>query len=153
MPRTCSPAPRTFNQIILAGGDDDISPADLVDWVYPVLCGIPAGRWLTCEIASANRGSLTARMRSGWRVPHLALCCTIPHKHAQPLRRLIPEAPPLLVILLDDHAAQVMTLLDGMARWLNVFEAADPALAPIVSLLNTYRGEPLTAADESRAVR
>ena len=123
-----------FSQLIIAGGDEEIRPADLIDWVHPVLCGIPAGLWLTCEIAAAGRGCLTARIRNGAQVPHLALCCTIARRDAGPLRRLLPEAP-AAVILLNDHAAQVMTLLDGLARWLNVFEAGDPTLAPIVSLL------------------
>jgi hypothetical protein len=123
-----------FSQLIIAGGDEDIGPADLIDWVHPVLNGIPAGLWLTCEIAETGRGCLTARIRSGADVPHLALCRTIPQREAMLLSRLLPEAP-AAVILLNDHAPQVMTLLDGLARWLNVFEAGDPALAPIISML------------------
>jgi len=127
-----------FTQLIIAGGDDEIGPADLIDWIHPVLCGIPAGLWITCEIAPAGRGCLTLRIRNGAHVPHLSLCRTIPRRDAGPLSRLLPEAP-AAVILLNDHAAQVMTLLDGLARWLNVFEAEDPALAPIISML-TDRG-------------
>jgi hypothetical protein len=126
-----------YSQLIIAGGDDEIGPADLIDWVYPVLCGIPAGRWLSCEIAAAEAGSLTALIRNGRHVPHLALCCTIPRRQALPLSRLLPGAP-AAVILLNDHAAQVMALLDGLASWLNVFEAVDPALLPIVSVLSSY---------------
>jgi hypothetical protein len=124
----------SFLQLIIAGGDEEIGPSDLIDWVHPVLCGIPAGQWLTCEIAAAGRGCLTMRIRNGAHVPHLALCRTISRRDARPLIRLLPEAP-AAVILLNDHAAQVMTLLDGLARWLNVFEAGDPALAPIISVL------------------
>ncbi len=123
-----------FSQLIIAGGDEEVGPSDLIDWVHPVLCGIPAGLWITCEIAAAGRGCLTVQIRNGAHVPHLALCRTIARRDAGPLSRLLPEAP-AAVILLNDHAAQVMTLLDGLARWLNVFEAGDPALAPIVSIL------------------
>jgi hypothetical protein len=123
-----------FSQLIVAGGDDDIGPADLIDWISPVLSGIPAGLWITCEIAAAGRGCLTARVRNGAHVPHLALCRTIARRDARHLVRLLPEVP-AAVILLNDHAAQVMALLDGLARWLNVFETGDPALAPIVSIL------------------
>jgi hypothetical protein len=126
-----------FSQLIIAGGDEEIGPSDLIDWVHPVLCGIPAGLWLTCEIAEAGRGCLTARIRNGAQVKHLALCCTIPKRHAVPLCRLLPEVPAAM-ILLNDHAPQVMALLDGLAGWLNLFEAGDPALAPIVSVLTDY---------------
>jgi hypothetical protein len=126
-----------FTQLIIAGGDEEIGPSDLIDWVHPVLRGIPAGLWLTCEIAEAGRGCVTARIRNGAQVKHLALCCTIPRRHAGPLRRLLPQVPAAL-ILLNDHAPQVMALLDAVAGWLNVFEAGDPALAPIVSLLTDY---------------
>lgn len=152
MPRARPAPPQHYGQIIIAGGDDEISPGDLIDWVHPVLCGIPAGLWLTCEIAAASRGCLTARIRSGRRVPHLALCCTIPRRHASPLCHLLPEAPPAAVILLNDHAAQVMTLLDGLARWLNVFETGDPTLAPIISMLSDYGGAPMPEAGNRRAV-
>jgi hypothetical protein len=102
-----------------------------------VLCGIPAGLWLSCEIAEAGRGCLTARIRNGAHVKHLALCCTLPRRHAGPLRLLLPQVPAAM-ILLNDHAPQVMALLDGLAGWLNLFEARDPALAPIVSVLTDY---------------
>ena len=126
-----------YSQLIIAGGDEEIGSADLIDWINPVLSGIPEGLWLTCEIVPAERGCLTARIRNGACVPHLALCCTIPKRHARPLSRLLPTAP-AAVILLNDHAAQVMALLDGLASWLNVFEAEDPALQPIVSVLTAY---------------
>ena len=148
-PESPLPAP-SFGQVIIAGGDDEITPADLIDWVQPVLSAIPSGQWLTCEIAAAGRGCLTARIRHGARVPHLALCSTIPQRQARLLRELLPEAPPLAVILLNDHAAQAMALLDGLAAWLNVFEAADPALAPIVSLLSSPAG---TSLQRKRAPR
>lgn len=143
--RRMSPLPRvsplptpSSSQIIIAGGDDEITPGDLIDWIHPLLCGIPSGRWMTCEIAPADRGCLTARIRNGAKVPHLALCSTIPRKQAAALQLLMPEPPPLAVILVSDHAAQAMALLDGLASWLNVFEASEPALAPIVSLLNNH---------------
>jgi hypothetical protein len=130
-----------LSQVIIAGGDEEIGPADLIDWVQPVLSGMASGSWTTCEIAYAGRGCLTARIRNSTHVPRLALCSTIPRRDARALWRLLPGAP-AAVILLDDHAAQVMTLLDGLARWLNVFEAAEPALAPIVGLLSDHAARP-----------
>lgn len=132
-----------FSQLIIAGGDDEIGPSDLIDWVYPVLCGVRSGEWISCEVAAASRGSLTTRIRKGAQWPHLALCRTIARRDADVLSRLLPDLP-AAVIMLGDHAAQVMTLLDGLAHWLNVFEAGDPALAPIVSLLTE------TAAPQKR---
>ena len=150
LPRV-SPLPTpSQGQIIIAGGDDEITPADLIDWIHPLLCGIPSGLWMTCEIAAADRGCLTARIRNGAHVPHLALCSTIPRKQAAVLQQLLPEPPPLAVILVSDHAAQAMALLDGLASWLNVFEAGEPALAPIISVLNNHAGMP---AQRKRAPR
>lgn len=129
--------PVPYSQLIIAGGDEEVGSADLIDWINPVLCGIPRGLWLTCEISPAGRGCLTARIRNGAYVPHLTLCRTLPRRQARPLSRLLP-ASSAAVILLNDHAAQVMALLDGLALWLNVFEAEDPALAPIISVLTTH---------------
>ena len=140
-----------FGQIIIAGGDEETSPSELIDWVHPVLAGIPAGLWLTCEITAASRGCLTARTRRGTGAPHLALCRTVPRRKARPVCRLLPVPPPTAVILLNDHAAQVMTLLDGMAAWLNVFETGDPCLRPIIRLLNDYAGPALPARRERRS--
>ena len=141
----------TFGQIIIAGGDEETSPAELFEWVHPVLAGIPAGLWLTCEITAAGRGCLTARIRRGTGAPHLALCCTVPLRHARPVCRLLPVPPPTAVILLNDHAAQVMTLLDGMAAWLNVFEIGDPAVKPIMTLLAACVGR--TESRDEKALR
>jgi hypothetical protein len=140
LPRDFSLPSPTFGQVIIAGGDDEITPADLIDWVQPVLTGIPFGQWLTCELAPAGRGCLTTRIRRGAQVPHLALCSTIPRRQARLLCGLLPEAPPMAVILLNDHAGQAMALLDGLASWLNVYEADEPALAHIISLLINYAG-------------
>lgn len=150
LPRVSTLSTPPLGQLIIAGGDDEITPADLIDWIHPLLCGIPSGLWMTCEIAAADRGCLTARIRNGAIVPHLALCSTIPRKQAAQLQRLLPEPPPLALILLSDHAAQAMALLDGLASWLNVFEAHEPAIAPIISLLNNPAG---TTMPRKRAPR
>jgi len=142
---------RHFTQIILAGGEEDTTPSEMIDWILPVLAGIPAGLWLTCEITTAGRGCLTARMRSGTGTPHLALCSTVPRRLAKPVCRLLPAPPPSAVILLNDHAAQVMTLLDGMAAWLNLFEADDPALRPIIRLLSNSATGALLPRETGRA--
>ncbi|MFN4142009.1 hypothetical protein [Aestuariivirga sp.] len=136
-PFQCPCLPAHFSQIIIAGGDEDIGPADLIDWIHPVLSGIPGGLWLTCEIGAGEQGLLTARLQSGTRAQHLALCQTVPRRHASRVRSLLPAPPPTALILLNDHAAQVMSLLDGMAQWLNLFEGDDPALAPILRLLDS----------------
>lgn len=138
MPPASLKHPTRYGQLIIAGGDEETSPAELIDWVYPVLCGTPGGEWLACEIAAAGRGCFTARIRSGHGAPHLALCRTVPRRLAKPVLGLLPAPPPIAVILLDEHAPQVMTLLDGMARWLNLFEAEDPCLAPIIRMLSDH---------------
>ncbi|WP_421695263.1 hypothetical protein [Aestuariivirga sp.] len=131
----------SYSQIILAGGDGDVSAADLIDWVLPVLSSLPREMWFGCEILAASRGCLTARIRSGGRPSHLALCCTVPRGTAQKLRRILPAPPPFALILLNAHAPQVMALLDGMARWLSQFEVDDPLPAPLIALMKALGGQ------------
>lgn len=134
----CQPAPPSkpaLGQLILAGGCEDISPADMLGWISPLLCGIGDGQWLTCEIARGGPGAMTAKLRTGAMAPHLTLCHTIPRLHATRLMRLKPRPAPAAVVMLNEHAAQVMTLLDGMAAWLYLFEADDPAIAAVTAML------------------
>ncbi len=151
MPPASLKHPVNYGQLIIAAGDEETSPAELIDWVHPVLCGTQGGLWLACEIAVAARGCLTVRIRSGQGAPHLALCRPVPRRLAKPVLGLLPAPPPIAVILLDEHAAQVMTLLDGMARWLNVFEAEDPCLAPIIRMLSDRPGRRPQQAQAKRA--
>ena len=55
----------------------------------------------------------------------------------------------MVAIVLNDHAAQVMALLDSMARWLGAYETGDPSLWPIISLLN-MSGRALPPAHDAR---
>ena len=138
----CQPTNRlqpALGQIIIAGGCEDISPAEMLGWISPLLYGIADGQWLTCEITRGARGSLTARLRTGAMAPHLTLCHGIPRRHAARLQRLRPRPAPAAVVMLNDHAAQVMTLLDGMAAWLYLFEADDPAIAAVTAMLEDCR--------------
>lgn len=136
---TLSGLPASDFQLIIAGGGEDATPAELLDWVSPVLRGVEGGLWLSCEVNPGGRGTLSARMRNGAMAPHLALCASIPRGQARRLRRLLPKPAPFAVVLLNDHAAQVMALLDGMAMWLNVFEADDPSIIPILDMLALWR--------------
>ena len=60
----------------------------LIDWVLPVLSGIPDGTWFGCEITASSRGCLTARMRGGGaKLSHLAMCFTVPRSTARAFTR------------------------------------------------------------------
>ena len=64
-------APLAFEQIIIAGGDEDVSAGDLFDWVSPLLAGIPGGRWMSCEIDVCDSGAGHRQLprwqqRPGW---------------------------------------------------------------------------------------
>lgn len=137
--------PASLGQVIIAGSGEDISPADMLEWIAPVLCGIAQGQWLTCEISRAGRGALTTRLRSGAMAPHLSLCRTVPRRRARAIGRLLPKPGTAAVVMLNENAAQVMTLLDGMALWLNAFEADDPAIGPIIRMLTELGSAPATA--------
>ena len=54
-----------YQQIIIAGSDEDVSTGDLLEWVYPVLAGIPNGRWSSCELEFDSQSEVFARYRSG----------------------------------------------------------------------------------------
>ena len=134
----CQPAQAfkpALGQMIIAGSCEDISPADMLGWITPLLSGIGDGQWLTCEIERSGRWAMTARLRTGAMAPHLTLCHSIPRLQAARLMRLKPRPAPAAVVMLNEHAAQVMTLLDGMAAWLYLFEADDPAIAAVTAML------------------
>lgn len=127
--------PPALDQLIIAGSCEDISPADMLGWITPLLSGIAEGHWLTCEIERSGRWDMTARLRTGAMAQHLTLCRNISRPHAARLLRLRPSPAPAAVVMLNAHAAQVMTLLDGMAAWLYLFEADDPAIAAVTAML------------------
>lgn len=129
------PVLAAFSQVIVAGGSEDISAQDMLEWIAPVLEGIPDGLWLSCELVPSGGRILSVKIRSGRVARHLPLCRTIPRLKARAVLNLLPATGPAAVVLLNDHAAQIMTLLDGMASWLNLFEKTDPRLAPLLALL------------------
>ena len=51
-------APLAFDQIIIAGGDEDVTAVELFEWVAPLLAGIPGGRWMSCQIDIAETGEV-----------------------------------------------------------------------------------------------
>jgi hypothetical protein len=48
------------------------------------------------------------------------------------------------MLLLNDFTSQAVTLLDGIARWLNIYELREREIAPVVRLIETIEG--MTAA-------
>lgn len=130
-----STGPSALSQLILAGGSEDISANDMIEWIAPVLEGIAGGLWLSGEIIPSGDGLISLRFRSGQFARHLTLYRTIARPKARPVLDLLPSAQPTAVIMLNDHAPQIMTLLDGMASWLNLFDATDPRLSPLLGLL------------------
>ncbi len=54
------------------------------------------------------------------------------------MRFVPPTASALAIIMLDDSASQVLMLMDGIANWLNMFEASQAELQPIVSLFDRF---------------
>jgi len=131
--------PLAFEQIIIAGGDDDVSAADLFDWVAPLLAGIPGGRWMSCEIDADHAGNVFANYRDGAsnRMVGVRLDAAAPAVRA--LMEHLPDAGPLAVILLSDFSSQAVMLLDGIARWLNIYDTDDACLAPVLRLLGSFQ--------------
>lgn len=126
-----------FSQIIIAGGDDDITPSDLIDWVHPVLAGSPPGEWFAAELALSGKDVLHMVCRCGREpAPTAALGGLSPEERLS-LMHCLPQHD-VAVIMLERHGPQVMALLDNVARWLTVFDRDDPALTPLLWLLERF---------------
>ena len=54
------------------------------------------------------------------------------------MRFVPPTASALAIIMLDDHASQVLMLMEGIANWLNMFETSQAELKPVVSLFERF---------------
>ncbi len=124
-----------YEQIIIAGGDEDVNAAELFDWVSPLLAGIPGGRWMSCQIEFGPGDQVFARYRDGGsgRVLNLALDGAAEETRALVSR--LPRAQSLTMLLLNDFTSQAVTLLDGIARWMNIYETGEREIAPALRLL------------------
>ena len=140
-------APLAFEQIIIAGGDDDVSAGDLFDWVAPLLAGIPGGRWMSCEIDIL--GFWKVMYCTAGRMASLRLDASSPIAIA--LLDLLPEAASMTLILLSDFTSQALTLLDSIARWLSIHDTDDASLAPVLCLLGGFQPELSHARQDRRA--
>ena len=120
-----------FGQIIIAGGDEDVTSSELIVWIAPLLAGIPGGRWMSCQLDFGPGGEMLARLREGnGRSLEIALA------GPQDFLGHLPEAQSLTMIMLDDFSSQAVTLLDGIARWLNIYETGAREVAPVVQMLS-----------------
>jgi hypothetical protein len=133
-------APLAYEQIIIAGSDEDVTAEELFDWVAPLLAGIPGGRWMSCQLDLAVPGRVTAQYRSG--ASDTAVCVAL--DAATPMMRefleQLPRAESVTMILLSDCSSQAVTLLDCVARWLNIYDIDEASLAPVVRLLGGFQG-------------
>jgi hypothetical protein len=127
-----------YQQIIIAGSDEDVSTGDLLEWVHPVLAGIPNGRWSSCELEFHSETEVFARYRSGSSSIELNLSTGWTAEDIASFAPVIPAASALAIIMLDDHASQVLMLMDGIANWLNMFETSQTELKPIVLLFERF---------------
>ena len=135
-------APLAFEQIIIAGGDEDVSAGDLFDWVSPLLAGLPGGRWMSCEIDVCDNGQISASYRDGSNARMVSLTLDANSPAARDVMRLLPEAVSMTVILLNDFSNQAVTLLDSIARWLSIHETDDGSLSPVLRLMGSFQTVP-----------
>lgn len=128
-------APLAFEQVIIAGSDDDVTADELFDWVAPLLASIPGGRWMSCQIDIGTDDRVQACYRTG--TSRVAVSITL-DATAPPMRDLLcqlPRAESVTVILLSDFSSQAVMLLDSVARWLNIYDIDEDSLAPVVRLM------------------
>jgi len=133
-----------YQQIIIAGGDDDVTSAEIFDWVSPLLAGIPGGRWMTCQIELGPENEVLARLRQGESDTIVNLSLDGTAETARDVFSQLPGALSFTMLLLNDFTSQAVTLLDGIARWLNIYELREREIAPVVRLIETIEG--MTAA-------
>lgn len=132
-------APLAFDQIIIAGGDEDVSAAELFDWVAPLLAGIPGGRWMSCQFDIDENGQVEAFYRNG----NSKVVVTVTMASDAPMTRalldLLPQSQSVTMILLSDYSSQAVMLLDSVARWMNIYDVDEPCLAPVLRLLGSFQ--------------
>ena len=132
-------APLAFDQAIIAGSDDDVSAEELFDWVAPLLAGIPGGRWMSCQLDIAEDGKVLAHYRHGGSGTAISVTLDACQPMTHDLLRQLPEARSVTVILLSDCSSQLVTLLDSVAGWLNIYDIDEDSLGPMVRLLGGFQ--------------
>lgn len=132
-------APLAFEQIIIAGGDEDVSAGELFDWVAPLLAGIPQGRWMSCQLDIGENGKVLAHYRHGGSNMAVSISLDADAPMTRELLAQLPKAESLTMILLSDFTSQAVMLLDSVARWLNIYDIDEQCLAPVVRLLGSFQ--------------
>lgn len=132
-------APLAFDQMIIAGSDEDVTAEELFNWVAPLLAGIPDGRWMSCQFDAAEDGRLFAHYRHG--ASNTAVCVALDADAplTRDLLRHLPEADSVTMLLLSDFSSQAVMLLDSVARWLSIYDIDEDSLAPVVRLLGSFQ--------------
>lgn len=132
-------APLAFEQIVIAGGDEDVTAEELFEWVSPLLAGIPGGRWMSCQFDIGEDGEVLAHYRHGASDMAVIISLDPQSPLTTDLLRQLPRSQSVTMILLSDFASQVITLLDSVARWLNIYDVDEESLAPVVNLLGGFQ--------------
>lgn len=132
-------APLAFEQVIIAGGDEDVTAAELFDWVAPLLAGIPGGRWMSCQIDISEDGAVEARYRHGACDTDVCIMLDGQAPLTRDLLQHLPDAQSVTLILLSDYSSQAVMLLDSVARWLSIYDIDEESLAPVVQLLGGFQ--------------
>ncbi|PZF75244.1 hypothetical protein DK847_19260 [Aestuariivirga litoralis] len=132
-------APLAFDQVIIAGGDEDVTAQELFDWVAPLLAGIPGGRWMSCQIDIGEDGRVLAHYRHGGSPIAVSITLDAGAPMARDLLQQLPRAESVTMILLSDYASQAVMLLDSVARWLNIYDIDEDSLSPVVRLLGGFQ--------------
>jgi len=132
-------APLAFEQIIIAGGDEDVTARELFEWVLPLLSGIPGGRWMSCQLEFASDGMVLAQYRNGGSDTVLSVTFDAGAEATRTITDHLPAAESMTMILLSEFSSQAVTLLDGIARWLNIYDIEERKVASVVRLLGDFQ--------------
>ena len=131
-------APLAFDQIIIAGSDEDVSAEELFAWVAPLLAGIPGGRWMSCQLHTCADGRVLAQYRNGTTNTDVSITIDIDAPSVRNVLRQLPAAQSVTMILLCDYASQAVMLLDSVAGWINIYDIDDDSIAPVLRLLGGF---------------
>lgn len=137
--RQAIPGGLAFDHLLIASGGCDDPPADIRDWLMPLLRGLDAGSWAACVLNLAIDDCMSARFFDGRSGHEHLVASHLPARDAARLRQRLPGLADLTVVMLDNCSSQVFTLLDAVADWVLVLDPRHDDFACLTTLFAAFR--------------
>jgi hypothetical protein len=130
---------RPLDTVIIASGDDEVSIPDVLEWIAPLLAGIPRGAWSACTLDVGREGNVEATflaplahdnkksLRRSWNDSEM-----------QAFARIVPTLGRMAVVMLNECASQAFCLIDVLASWLTLCDSGQEELEPLINIFAEY---------------